>query len=86
MIQKTQFEGIALATLFAEDTLDVACPACRHLTKLSVEWLRTNRHYDCESCGSGLEIDGEQLLERLSDVDRAVDDLRASIERLKELL
>ena len=75
-----------MGTLFTDDTLDVACPACRHLAKLSVEWLRKNHRYACAHCGSELEIDGEQLLERLSDVDRAVDNLRSSIERLKEML
>ncbi len=86
MIQTTQDEGIVLATLFAEDTLDVACPACSHLTQLSVEWLQTNRHYACGKCGSELDIDGEQLLERLRDVDLAVDNLKSSIDRLKEML
>ena len=86
MIERTQYQGSVLATLFAEDTLDVACPACSHVTTLSVEWLRTNRHYACEQCGSDLEIDGEQLLERLSDVYKAVDNLKSSIARLKEML
>ena len=75
-----------MATLFAEDTLDVACPACSHLTKLSVAWLRANRYYACEQCASDLEIDGAQLLERLGEVDRAVANLKSSIARLKELL
>lgn len=75
-----------MATLFAEDTLDVACPACDHVTKLTVEWLQANRNYACEQCASDLEIDGEQLLERLGEVDRAVANLKSSIDRLKELL
>ncbi len=75
-----------MATLFADDTLEVACPACNHLATLNVDWLRSNRHYACEHCGSHLEIDSEELLERLSDVDKAVDNLKASIDRLKKLL
>ena len=86
IIRAVRFGGIALATLFADDTLQVACPACDHPTTLSVDWLRTNRHYACENCGSDLEIDGDELLERLSDVDRAVDNLKASIDRLKKML
>ena len=75
-----------MATLFANDTLDIACPACNHLAKLGVDWLRKNRRYSCENCASELEIDSEQLLERLNDVDRAVEDLRTSVRRLKEML
>ena len=75
-----------MATLFADDTFDIACPACSHLAKLSVAWLKANRRFACENCASELVIDSEQLLERLSDVDRAVDNLKASIDRLKEML
>ena len=75
-----------MATLFANDTLDVVCPACNHLATLSVDWLATNQRYACEKCARDLEIDGKQLLERLRDVDVAVDNLKSSIDRLKEML
>ena len=78
--------GVALANLFANDTLDILCPACNHLAKLGVDWLQENRRYTCENCASVLEIDSERLLERLQDVDRAVENLKASIDRLKEML
>lgn len=75
-----------MGTLFADDTLDIACPACDQLATIGVDWLRTNSRYTCEHCASELEIDGEELLERLSDVDRAVENLKTSIDRLKAML
>lgn len=75
-----------MATLFGKDTFDVACPACKEVATLTVAWLRSNRRYICDHCATELQIDSEKLLERLADVDRAVDNLRSSIERLKEML
>ena len=75
-----------MATLFGKDTFDVACPACKEVATLSVAWLRSNRRYTCDSCSTELQIDSERLLEGLADVDKAVDDLRSSIARLKAML
>ena len=82
-VADSRTEG-ATVSLFKNDTLDVPCPQCRHLTTLTVGWLERNCRFACERCDSDLEIDGPGLLEDLRDVESSIDALTRAIARLRK--
>ncbi len=57
--------------------LDIPCPECGHETSISVGELQTNAdpHVICGGCGKTIRIDADDLRDKLSEIQKSLDDL-----------
>ena len=58
------------------------CPACGHLEKKQIDWIRCNSSYRCIACGSNVEIDSKELLAPFAQLEVLIDELKRDIENI----
>lgn len=49
--------------------LDIPCQNCRHVTKKSIGWVKTNCQFTCV-CGTKIILDTDQFRRQIADLER----------------
>jgi uncharacterized Zn finger protein len=71
-------------TTFDSTTVDVPCPHCGHKTAEKIARLKGNPQLTCRACGTVYKVDARHLVEGLRKVDRELDALRKTIDRINK--
>ena len=71
-----------MSKLFANASVSVPCPKCGYKIPQRIGRLENNPQLRCPRCGGNIQVEASGLRKGLSDVDRAVDDLKRTFAKL----
>ena len=54
--------------------LDIACPGCGYVTKMSISEVERNPTYICAGCKKEVTVDASELTKGLKDVEKQIKD------------
>ena len=69
--------------MFEDETVDVACPKCRHLNSIPVHEFEEHAetHFVCIGCKVGVRVEGNEFRQRLSQVREELEELERDAAR-----
>lgn len=67
--------------LLDNETLDLPCEACGHVTKKTIGWVRRHSEYTC-TCGVAINLKADQFRRVMAEVDRRVAALSRQLKKL----
>jgi len=68
--------------LIDDATIDIPCE-CGDVTPKSIGWLKSNDQFVCK-CGRLIRINAGSLVKEVSNVDKSVEDLQKTIDRINK--
>jgi transcription elongation factor Elf1 len=69
--------------MFEEETVDIACPSCRHKNSLLVRDFEANAEIrlSCQHCGVSIKVEGDEFRRRLDLVRKELEEIQLEARR-----